>query len=250
MKTYRKSKDAGVLPLSLSAHKSSWRDAHSILMIPKKDAGGQRPECFNLVARSFLGGKLLADEEFRTHVVGLASAPQKAGKFVLWRHERMPLPLSLITSIDLQEQLGSLLQNAERAALMLNRRIRRIAKLYLSPDAEDPGGRQADTEEISRVAKAMDSRPAFWARLEEHFYTLLEGLPNDWDAAGAGWKPDEQMEASNAWRENIKKEAKRALEESIRSLGNTARAIKSIAKVRTDFYDDDLEQPAAKSRDQ
>ena len=253
MKVYRASKEEGISPLPLSSGKAAWRDAHSILTIPPADSNERRPECLNLVARARAKGGVQPDKQFLAHVVGLASAPNKAGKFLLWRHERMPVPAALLADPNLIERLGVLLQNAEQAAIGLNYRARRIAKLYLAPDTESPGGRQADPDEVAKVANAVDPRPGYWARLEKHFFELLENLPADWDTKRADWKRDDQQAATNTWREDVKDEAKQALEESIRSLGATARAIRAVARVRTVFNDSDLmpqpqEAPKEKGR--
>jgi CRISPR system Cascade subunit CasA len=240
MKAYRKSKEEGISPVPLSSRRAAWRDAHSILMIPNLRSNERRPECFNLVARLHSKGEIQPGGKFAAHIVGLATAPNKAAKFVLWRHERMPVPGVLLADNNLIERLGMLLQNAEQAAIVLNRRMRRIAKLYLAPEAESGDGRQPDKEEIARVANAIDARPAYWARLETHFFMLLQYLPSDWDAAHDKWKHEDHQEATNAWRRNVKHEAQVALEESIRSLGTTARVIQAVARVRTDFNDEDL----------
>ncbi len=250
MKVYRASKEEGVSPLPLSSGKAAWRDAHSILTIPPPNSNERRPECFNLAARTGSAAGQ-AQTQFVTHVVGLASAPNKAGKFLLWRHERMPVPAALLSDPNLIERVGGLIQNAELAAIELNYRTRRIAKLYLAPDAESPNGRKADPDEITKVADATDPRPAYWARMEGHFFALLENLAMDWDVEHDGWKPDEQQAATNAWRGHVKREAQRALEESVRTLGTTARAIQAVARVRTDFNDGDLKpqpQKAAKTK--
>jgi CRISPR system Cascade subunit CasA len=251
MKVYRASKEEGISPLPLSSGKAAWRDAHSILTIPPADSNERRAECLNLVARARSKGAVQPDRQFLAHVVGLASAPNKAGKFLLWRHERMPVPAALLADANLIERLGVLLQNAEQAAIELNHRARRIAKLYLAPDAESPGGRQADPEEIAKAANAMDPRPGYWARLEKHFFELLENLGRDWDTELDDWKPEAQQAATNTWRAHAKDEAQRSLKESIRCLGTTARAIRAVARVRTDFNDRDLTpqpQSAAKAR--
>lgn len=240
MKVYRASKEEGISPLPVRSAKAAWRDAHSILTIPAPASNERRPECFNLVARARSMGAVQPEKQFVAHVIGLASAPNKAGKFLLWRHERMPVPAALLADSNLIERLGGLLQNAEQAEVELNGRTRRIAKLYLAPNAESPDGRQPDSDELARVAKAIDPRPAYWARMEKHFFALLENLANDWDVERKDWKPDDQQSATNTWRNHVKDEARRALEESIRSLGTTARAIQAIARVRTDFDDGDL----------
>jgi CRISPR system Cascade subunit CasA len=247
MKVYRTSKEEGISPLSLNSGKAAWRDAHAILTIPAAGSKERRPESFNLLAKARSFDVVDASEPFVAQIVGLASAPKKAGKFLLWRHERMPIPVALLSDVNLIERLGGLIQNAEQAAIELNSRTRRIAKLYLSPSSESPDGRQPDKDEVTKVVESIDPRPAYWARLERHFFNLLEDLPNDWDEANSDWRPNDQQLATSTWRKQVKKEAQHALEESIRSLGTTARAIQAVARVRTDFSDDDLKPPVQKA---
>jgi len=254
MKAYRISKEEGISAVPLSSNKAAWRDAHAILTIPPPDSNERRPECFNLLARASASGVISNDKPFFAQVVGLASAPNKAGKFLLWRHERLPAPPAFLGDKNLskRERLGGLLECAEQAAIVLNNRVRRIAKLYLSPGSESSDGQQPDKDEVTKVVNAIDPRPAYWARLEKHFFDLLENLPNDWGGREGDWKPDNQQVATRTWRDAIKQEAKRALGESIRCLGTTARAISAVARVRTDFSDNDLrpQPPKAKTSKQ
>jgi CRISPR system Cascade subunit CasA len=129
-------------------------------------------ECFNLVARARTTGLIQPETQFVAHVVGLASAPNKAGKFLLWRHDRMPVPAAMLADVNLIERLGTLLQNAEQAASELNFRTRRLTKLYLSPRAEEPDGRKPDDEDVAKLTAKIDPRPAYWARLERYFSAL------------------------------------------------------------------------------
>jgi len=248
MKVYRASKKEGIVPLALSSGKAAWRDAHSIFSITTPNRGERRPECFNLVSRVQSTKILNSSKSVVSQIVGLASAPNKAGKFLLWRHERMPVPVGLLDNVDLIGRLGDLLQNAEDAAGSLRSRIRRIAKLYLAPNSESPGGGQPDQKDVDKIVKTIDPRPAYWARLEKYFYSLLENLPNDWDEATDDWKPEEQQRATNTWRSQVKREAEQALRESVRSLGTTARAIQAVARVCTNFNDGDLKKTTKKKR--
>lgn len=241
MKVYRKSKEEGLSPIPLSGGRAAWRDSHAILSIPQPDSRERRPETFNLVALGAPNGVFVAQ------VVGLASAPNKAGKFLLWRHDRMPVPLALVSDANLIERLGTLLQSSEQAASGLYSRTKRMAKLFLSPTAEDTDGRTPDEKDVAAIVEEIDPRRAYWARLERHFFDLLEGLPGDWDPNGEQWKPDDGQTATRRWRYHIKQEAQWALEESIRQLGTTGRAIQAVARVRTDFNDDDLRPPAQKA---
>jgi len=247
MKVYRTSRVEGVSALPLNSGKAAWRDAHSILTIPKAGSNERRPECFNLIDRARSAAVIGISKPFMAQIVGLASAPGKSGKFLLWRHERMPVSAALLADVDLIERLGGLLQIAEYAAFELNSRTRRIATLYLSPNSDSQGGHHPEKDKSAKLVESIDPSPAYWARLEKHFFSLLENLPNDWDETNGDWRPDNQQEATRMWRIHVKEEAQRALEESIRTLGTTARAIQAIARVRTDFNDDDLKPPPQKA---
>ena len=238
MKVYRKSKEKGISALPLSSGKAAWRDAHSILTIPPGNSNEQRPECFNLLARAHSDGVIPLGINFVTQVVGLASAPNKAGKFLLWRHERMPVSVEILNDVNLIERLGRLLQHAENAASEQYERTKRVCRFFRIPDGHEPS--KKEWEDINKLVEFIDPRPAYWACMEKHFFALLEYLPEDWDNTNEEWKPDAEQIATNTWRKQVKKEAKQALEESTRSLGTTTRAIQAIARVRTDFNDDDL----------
>jgi CRISPR system Cascade subunit CasA len=238
--------------VKLRKDKAAWRDAHTLLSLGS--SARKPPASLNHMARLVFDATVPMSAHPRANVVGLAT---DQGKALLWRHERMPVPAALFAGVDVMERLGVLLQNAEQTADELHRRTRRIVEIYLAPDAESPDGRQPDPEEVKRLAGTrdepgtIDPRPAYWARLENHFFELLKSLPLDWDAEHEGRKPDDQQAATNTWRDRVKAEARRALEESIRSLGTTARAIRAVARVRTDFNDSDLIPPprtAAKAK--
>lgn len=236
MKSYRLNKSDGIVALPLSAGRAAWRDIHSILTIPSARSTGKSPEAFNLIARARDADVLQEAKPFDVHVVGLATAPNKAGKFLLWRHDRMPIHSSLVSDDELIGRLRLLLQNAERAAMEASARTRRLCRFFLAPECESPGGVQPDSKAVSHLIDSLDPRPMYWARLEQHFYSLLECLPKDRDAA------------SRVWRTRIKQEAQSALEESIKMLGTSARAVQAIARVRTTFGDADLEPSDKKTR--
>jgi len=240
---YRESDSKPYVAVKLLEHKAAWRDAHSLLAL--RTVNRKPPVSLNLAARIERDGVIDSDAQFRANVVGLATRQDKG---LLWRHERMPIPAALLGNVNLIERLGRLLQNAEQGAIEINNRMRRIAKLCLSPSCESAGGRQPDGSDISNVVNGIDARPAYWARLEKHFYTLLDTLHDDWDKETGGWKLDDRQTATRTWREYVKREAQRALEESVRSLGTSAHAIQAVARVRTDFNDDDLKSAAKKQR--
>lgn len=227
-------------PINLRRHKAAWRDLHALLAINPNY--NRTVLALSHAARGDIAVR-------RLNVAGIARGDH-AAKILFWRHERMPVPAPLLSDFNLIERLGGLLSNAEVAASELRSRTRRIAKLYLAPQAESPGAQQPNEDDVTKVVDSLDPRPAYWARMELHFLELLESLPNDWDAASDDWKPDDRQTATKTWRDQVKKQASQALKESIRSLGTTARAIQAVARVRTTFHDNDISprpQKAAKA---
>ena len=246
MKVYRSSKKEGVAPLPLNSARSAWRDAHSIFTLQAPNSNERRPECFNLVARAQSVAIMDTLKPFVVQIVGLASEPNKAGKFLLWRHEQMPVSVGLLGHADLIGRLGELIQNAEHRASELKSKTWQIARFFRVPSGQKPN--KLEKEDIEKLAGKLNPCPAYWAQLEKHFYPLLENLPNDWDEATDDWKPEEQQRATNTWLSQVKHEAEQTLRESIRSLGTTARAIQAVARVRTNFNDSDLKKTTTRKR--
>ncbi|MBN2054918.1 type I-E CRISPR-associated protein Cse1/CasA [bacterium] len=238
MKTYsRTDLQKPFQAVKLRQEKAAWRDAHALFTIDRPSLN-KPPDCMNNAARAEMRGVLPRDELSKTNIVGLVTDKDKV---LLWRHERLPVPSALMLREDLRERLGLLLRQAELVASRINNRIHRIARLYLAPECESTEGRQLDKTEVSKIMNAIDPRPVFWSRLENVFYTLLKTLPGDWDEVADDWLPDEAQRATLAWRGCLKKEAQHALGESIHALGTTARAIQAVARVSTEFTDEDLE---------
>ncbi|MCW5775615.1 MAG: type I-E CRISPR-associated protein Cse1/CasA [Phycisphaeraceae bacterium] len=273
MKAYSRSDDTAAFDaVRLREDKAAWRDAHSLFSLASTTR--KPPAALNHIARILHDGTLPRAMRPRANVVGLAT---DKGKALLWRHERIPVPTGILGSDDLTEWLAALVSGAEAVGSALSRglfwsatnkktirtepvgRIQLIADLVLAPTLEVRGdgivrtstGRAPDDAHNASalsLSENVDPRPAYWSRLEKHFFDLLENLPKDWDAGAGEWKPDDQQAATRAWREAVKREAKLALDESIRSLGTTARAIAAVARVRTTFNDDDLKpQPRKKA---
>lgn len=273
MKAYSRASDKDPFtPIELRKDKAAWRDAHSLFSLSSTTR--KPPASLNHIARLLQDGTPAAQP--RANVVGLATAQ---GKSLLWRHERIPVPVGILGSVDLTERLAVLIAEAEAVGSELSRglfwsattkktirtepvgRIQMIADLVLDPSLklrENENGfvRTADgrfpddahNASCLSLSDNLDPRPAYWARLEEHFFDLIENLPSDWDGSEGDWKPDDQQIATRTWRDAIKQEAKRALEESIRCLGTTARAISAVARVCTDFSDNDLKPQPPKAK--
>ncbi len=246
MKAYSRANDADQYsPIELSKDKAAWRDAQSLFSL--NSATRKPPASLNHVARLVLDGTLSRSAQPRANVVGLAT---DKGKSLLWRHDRLPIPIALLEDVNLVERLcnksDGLLPIAEQIADELHSRTTGIARFIRIPSGREPSKNEWD--DINKIVKDIDPRPAYWARLEKHFFDLLENLPNDWEGSAGDWKTTDQQIATRTWRDAIKQEAERALEESIRCLGTTARAISAVARAPIGFSDNDLRPQPPKAK--
>jgi CRISPR system Cascade subunit CasA len=223
MKAYTKREEEGFTPVTLSVSRASWRDSHAMLATNR--AVFRRPGMFDLVASLLESGVIAPEASFTVNVVGLATAPNKAGKFILWRHDRLPAPAVLLNDANLVERLGDLLTSAERIGALLRNFARDLCRAYLST-----AGKPADSDAVNKLADEIDPRRSYWARLEGCFYALLRELPKDKETA------------SEQWHKAVAQEARKAFHESANQLGQSARAIRARALVRPRF---DPRRPSA-----
>ncbi len=223
MKVFVTDKQFGLYALGLNAGKAVWRDLQTYLLPGKSNdtailrfVGGQ------VQVSGYMDNPLLPQARYGLNVVGLATDPGKAGKFLLWRHDRMSLPAALLASDALRGFLENGMGDAEAVADTLRQRVYRIAFRFLPPDGNP------DPKDVAHLMDALDPRPAFWARMETHFAHFVVGLAAE----------DTAQAALIEWRENVQSEAKRALHESCNQLGDSTRAMKAVAAITFSFVAD------------
>ena len=125
MKVYISDAKLGVYALNLNAEKAAWRDLHTYL-----NNGKHRFSALGNVAELVQNGFLPRTALYRLHVVGLATDPGKAGKFLMWRHERMTLPAALLNDENLLSLLYRGIRDVEFVAQQMNTRIRDVIRAY------------------------------------------------------------------------------------------------------------------------
>jgi len=216
LKLYITSKKEGISLLSLSENRAIWRNAHTLLS-PAARSKHER----NLLGwmKSLKAGGNVFDAEFQPNlnVVGMATEPGKAGKFLLWRHDRLPLPPKLLVELDLVELVERANEDAERVAEEMRRRFVLVARTFIA--GERDGGSKPDPDDVKAFVNKFDPRRTFWSRLEDHFYHLLERLP-------------EQPEvALDDWENNVQQAAQECLRAACNSLGTSLRAITAVAQI-------------------
>ncbi len=235
MKVFVTDKQFGRYALGLNAGKSAWRDLQTYLLPDKgNDTVILRFVGARVQRSGYEDNPLPPGAQYGLNVVGLASDPGKAGKFLLWRHDRMSLPAALLASDALRAFLKNGMGDAEAVDVTLRQRVYRVAFRFLPPDGNP------DPKDVAHLMDALDPRPPFWARLETHFAHFVAGLAAE-DTAPA---------ALTEWRKNVEREASRALHESCNQLGDSNRAIKAVAVVTFGFVADRarLAQMAAEAK--
>lgn len=212
---YRKVKnEEKSLPVGLNADKAAWRDAHAIFSMEKTS---YRPAALGHVAEAI--SQMPAEEQnkmgnkrLRLNVAGVAN---DQAKILLWRLDKMPAPTELLDDLNLAETLEPAIAEAQFVADAMNMSFRRVARLFLAPNCEEPDAAQPDSDNVTRIANSFDPRRAFWPRLEAPFYQFLLDLPNDRHAA------------LDKWRDVVEKEATRCFDAARRELGTSPRALRT-----------------------
>ena len=230
LKLYFNSKDAGIVALSLSEGKAIWRNAHTIFDSHARVQHEQNPLSF--VA------KMTEDINFRPNlnVVGMASEPGKAGKFLMWRFDRLPFAPSFLTNPAVVELLKRANEDADLVAGEMRARFATVIRTYIAGDKD--GGHKPDPDDVKALVSKFDPRRDYWPRLEAHFYDLLNGLSQN---------PNDEEPTLRNWRSDIGRAARECLKSACDALGTSPKAISAVAQVDLDrgFNLDYLRDPKA-----
>jgi hypothetical protein len=115
MKPYRKDEKKGWLPFPIQQEKVVWRDASALLELTSDP---ERPvPALNWVARAVADGILPRHTRYNLDTFAVGTQPGKASSISLWRHDRMPLPLSYLDNKNLVQTLKRNAANSLRQGL-------------------------------------------------------------------------------------------------------------------------------------
>lgn len=213
LKLYSETKANGILPIALSEGKAIWRNAHALL---DEDARGKDPQNPLAFVARLVGDRVLSGKT-DLQVVGVASEPGKAAKFLLWRHDRLPVPAALLIDGGLVFRLEKANDDAGRVADEMRRRFSIVARTFLAGGKD--GGNKPDPDDVKALIDKFDPRRPFWPRLEAPFYALLEGLATD------------PMAALQAWDKAMNDAARLCLRDACNGLGTTPKAMSAVAQI-------------------
>ena len=139
-KCYRKDEKKGFVPLSIDPQRAIWRDSYTLFQTV--DESFKRPDVFNWLARVETykrNGDIQAKSSYSFTALGIATDVRKPGSVLLWRHERLPLPLEYLKNEYLIGKLKDALEMAEErtgAAGVLSRATWNMARRIIAPEAD------------------------------------------------------------------------------------------------------------------
>ncbi|XXX78030.1 type I-E CRISPR-associated protein Cse1/CasA [Sorangium sp. So ce134] len=201
----------GSEPLRFDPDRSLWRDSTALFEATSASEGHRRPAVCSQIAK-------LVDEDILDRAAGLAldlyGLASSQAAIELWRAERMPMPVRLLTDAARVEVLREALRAAHAVASALRSSVWRLASATLAS-----GERSPDKKDIGALVDRLATEPRYWSSLDATFDELARRLGTDEDTeAILTW-----------WKESARKAAWRALDDGARHLGTNARAFRARA---------------------
>lgn len=219
------------LVVSFKEDRALWRD--SLSLFQSIEGTRARPMVFDWVNRLASQGKLDRSQTLPVDFFGCSPEKGRPAKLLLWRHERLPLPLAYLQDPHLVESLTRVLGWAKSAGICLRNASRRLASLMLAPTA----ARSTDKGAVGDLARSFGVEALYWSRLEAPFRHFLEELAADAvpDDDGTPRYGDTKLPQ---WTQIVRNAARAAFEETARGLHSSPRSLKAIAVAEDNFRAD------------
>ncbi len=211
MKPYRRDERRGWLVFSIDPDRGMWRDSAALLQLAH-DPDRSVP-ALNWVARATLDGSLPHEKVYSLDAFGVGTQVGKATSVILWRHDRVPIPVKYLNSPELVTTLQTAFKMADEMASALSR--------SLAPSAGET------TKDEGRILETMAKRSPkaiYWSRLEIPFRRFLLVLPGD---------EEHRVRELAQWVcGTLRTEARRAFVQTIGELDRSARILKAVVRAR------------------
>lgn len=230
-KSYRRDEKQGWLARGLIPERAAWRDSHTLFQVA--DQSLHRPGVFNWAGRIEMlrrAGEIKAQKNYRFTVTGLTMEVGKAANLLLWRQERLPLPLAYLDDKDLLDKLRTALDLAEKSYETLTWNLKRVASLVLFPESEV---RPRDRGVVD-LLKAWALGRLYWSKLEAPFRQLLAELPDDQENGGDGAIIYGNRKIPD-WSRTVSQAASETFREVAAGLERSVRSLKAVARVEGPF---------------
>jgi len=213
------------IPLTFDPARALWRN--SLSLYQSTEAQTLRPKTADWIANLATDEILPQGTRYAIDALGLAIHPIRAVT-MLWRHERLPLPLDLLRDTEYAPLIAQALDAAEDAANQLrpgydkSRKQQRALQFFvdslLGIASQTPIQRdRRPTTKGAEFLKSLGIDERYWSRLEAPFRDFIVALPADREGA------------LEAWINRVEETARVAFEETMRSFDTSARALKAEA---------------------
>jgi len=178
---------------------------------------------------------LLPDQEqgFPLDMYGLVT--DKAS-VLLWRQERLTVPLRYLSDEGLYSRLREGLEEARRTHQALQAGMEALATMLLAPEADLAHGRQPDPEARKQLVEHLGAGRIYWSRLDGPFHTLVSNLPRDHKQRPDGVIEYGREQALPAWSDAVGGAAHAAIEEITRGMDDSARVLKAGTAAWRAYY--------------
>lgn len=244
-------KPAGFKPINFDVNRALWRESHALFRnVRTLTVEQSKPLMFDWLEYLRSEDVLPQDAIFPVDYFGLTTKRSDPAKLLLWRHERLPLPLRYLSDGELCAHLQVALKTSESIALALVGSVRRFTVLCLIPDCDEKNPDwftpllkkekraasmklQQEIEKkngYKRTAKKpnpLDKRVEglapelrYWSHLESEFRHLLIKLAKD----KTRWQ-----EARESWWRTLARVARQAFGEIVIGAGASERTLRAAA---------------------
>lgn len=252
-KAYIADKEEGWRPRGMIPDRAVWRDCHILFQVG--DQSRSRPQVLEWAGRIWglkKAGDISGQETYGFLAVGLATDIGKAANILLWRQERLPLPLAYLDDMDLMAKLRDALHLAEEVNGILELYLKVVGLTILDPQVDaqrhlrDIAAHVFQREvykrlsaalfspEMKGVLKAWAPNRLYFSRLEVPFRELLVKLPNDRQEDEDG-DMDYGREELPQWGRVLQQAAQDAFDTIVNGLGRSPRVLKAVARVEGRF---------------
>lgn len=231
-KAYRLTEKSGWLPRRFSEERAVWRDSHAL--VETAEEHGRRPAVFDWLATAEpagLGRQRRAARLYAFDVLGYCTDGAQA-KIILWRHERLPLPLDYLTVKPLRDTLRDAISLAEDVSALFThgfgasgrdqkrypRPLRVLAESLLAGISE----RRPDGHDIEHQVEHLGAESAYWSALEVPFRRFMVDLA-------------EERSDLSQWAGEVGTIARRTFDAIGRDLDSSARSLRAAALAQRAF---------------
>ncbi|MBX6770504.1 MAG: type I-E CRISPR-associated protein Cse1/CasA [Chloroflexi bacterium] len=210
-------------PIGFNPERAIWRD--SLALMQSIAGQSQRPKMLSWLSDLIVEGYLERHEVLPLDLFGMVT---DQANILLWRQERLPLPLSYLQDSELIRVLGDALGLAEETARSLYAASRELAELLEAPGSDHPNARQPSREAVSTRVRSLAMETRYWSYLEAAFHTLLVELPAD--RAESHGEVTYGCQALPAWAREVRQAALTAFAAGSEGLMTVPRTTKAVAR--------------------